>query len=627
MPALTRAARARTGAALEPPQDFPGARRRSRAGPSAPPAPPAAPAPPAPPAPAAPAAANRRRPRRDVPPTAGHKHERDDEGSAGPERKRRRVVGPGQTPQRPAVNTGPQPPGPPGVTRRPSPGSPPHDAAPARPPTAAIKRARDDEGAGGPEQKRRRVFARKQVAQQPAVNTPPSVTSRPAPGTPPHDAPAERPTIDALLASVYPHGRPGGARAPHDSYHDPYTGRRRSGWVRPQLRDPFSPGSPPILGVPPPPRRSRDDGPLAAPSGISWLSRRLAFSPMTPPTPVAAPATPGRATPTTPPPGPDNWPSSYATSDLVLGDPTFFPLPRGSSSPPPPAYLHGRDPATGAELWTRRSPDAAAAPWADHFPDRDIRREVPRPDPDPRRRVRTSPQYTQGGRSAYRRRLADARPIGATAALPVGRVAVTARTHNRFRWFGAAARDPADDPPPPPTESSIDPADYGCGASDLAVPEVPSRVERRWGVGVDGEGEIVYPVGRDARGQRRWKALPRYTPGTTERAYGVPPDGRLRVRAPDVKGLGEIFVGWNMWGAEDWRPIWLRGYAGPYEEEGRAAEPEPVGPVDEREGLRVRGLAEGERRAAGDVLPDGDGEDDWGFVSYWGSDTEEDDMP
>ena len=485
MPALTRAQRAETGAPLEPLQELQPTRRHSRAAPSAPRVT------------KRPATKRKRRPRdHDVPPLAGHKHPRDEEGSAGPDRKRRRLLPPETKPKRPTIDS-----------------------------------------------LLHSVY--------------------------PHGVPVADPTpIDNLLHTIYPDGVPVADPSPHDSYHDPYTGRRRSGWVRPQLRDPFSPEPlPEILGAP---RRSGPQSPLSPPAGIPWLPRRLAFSALTP----ATPSPPDRDF------AHDVLRASLSTRELVLSNPAY-PIPTGCSPPPAPRYLHGLD-AAGAEIWTARDPGAVV--WADHFPCRLPRHITPRPD---RHRGRASTQFTLGGRSLYRRLLHHGRPLRRHS-IPLHRVALAPRTYNAHRPAGAP-RAPSAHPP-------FEPPDDAGSSSEPSAAYAPSPVERRWGVAVGGEGEVVYAVGYDVRGARRWKPLMRYVPVFTERVYGIPPEGRLRVRRPDWKGLGEILVGWDVHGAEDWRPIWLWGYRGPYEE--------AVGEVGEGEGLEIRGRAERERDGMGHAVPD-----------------------
>ena len=101
---------------------------------------------------------------------------------------------------------------------------------------------------------------------------------------------------------------------------------------------------------------------------------------------------------------------------------------------------------------------------------------------------------------------------------------------------------------------------------DSTFAQVPSVMERKWNIFVNDQGECVYRIGWDVKGRSKYKTLLEYVPGHTERVYGFGQDRRLRIRALDAKDIGEIVVGFDKNCAEDWRPIWLKGYQGPLED-------------------------------------------------------------
>ena len=101
------------------------------------------------------------------------------------------------------------------------------------------------------------------------------------------------------------------------------------------------------------------------------------------------------------------------------------------------------------------------------------------------------------------------------------------------------------------------------GRSDKVQPGYWSSTQQsKWSITVNDSHEAVYVIGFDVDGNPRYKILQRYRRGPTERIYGIGPERRLRIRAPDAKAIAEIFGGYNYKGNEDWRPIRLKDYDG-----------------------------------------------------------------
>ena len=92
-----------------------------------------------------------------------------------------------------------------------------------------------------------------------------------------------------------------------------------------------------------------------------------------------------------------------------------------------------------------------------------------------------------------------------------------------------------------------------------------SAMERKWGMQLCADGKLTYRIGSDVHGRPKYKLVQHYEAGITEQLYGIGAARRLRVRAPDEKGIAEVLVGYDLHDEEDWRPMYMPDYQGPFE--------------------------------------------------------------